>query len=102
RHRQARYCHSCPTRRSSDLSDPDLQNLDERGDLLMQYDYRQIYASTLAQWFNTPQNEIQQLLFGGFSTLPLFKTAALSVGDEAKDRKSTRLNSSHVKSSYAV
>lgn len=64
-------------------SDPDLQNLDERGDLLMQYDYRQIYASTLAQWFNTPQNEIQQLLFGGFSTLSLFNTAAVSVGDEA-------------------
>jgi uncharacterized protein (DUF1501 family) len=63
-------------------NDPDLQNLDERGDLLVQYDYREIYASTLAQWFNTPQNEIQKLLYGGFTTLPLFKMASSSVGDD--------------------
>lgn len=64
-------------------NDPDLQNLDERGDLLMQHDYRQIYASTLAQWFSTPENEIQQLLYGNFTTLPLFKMPSSSVGGEA-------------------
>ena len=65
-------------------SDPDLVNLDDRGDLLMQYDYRQIYASALAQWFSAPQNEIQSLLFGEFSTLPLFEELpSTSVADPA-------------------
>ncbi len=65
-------------------NDPDLVNLDDRGDLLMQYDYRQIYSSALAQWFSAPQNDIQSLLFGEFSTLPLFQElASTSVGDSA-------------------
>lgn len=64
-------------------TDPDLANLDERGDLLMQHDYRQVYASALAQWFSVPQNEVQQLLLGDFATLPLFKELTTSMGDTA-------------------
>lgn len=66
-------------------TDPDLVNLDERGDLLMQYDYRQVYASALAQWFSTPHNDIQSLLFGEFATLPLFQELATSVHDTASE-----------------
>ncbi len=53
--------------------DPDLENLDNRGDLLMQHDFRQIYASVLAQWFGSTDNDIQEVLMGEFSELPLFR-----------------------------
>lgn len=59
-------------------SDPDLENLDERGDILMQYDYRQVYSSVLAQWFQSPENEIEQVLFKDFIELPLFKITSVS------------------------
>lgn len=52
--------------------DPDLANLDLRGDLLMQYDYRQIYAAALLQWFGAPQTLVQQVLLREFAPLPLF------------------------------
>ncbi len=56
--------------------DPDLVNLDSRGDLTMQFDYRQVYASALAQWFLSPKNEIEQILMGEFETIKLFDTAS--------------------------
>lgn len=65
-------------------TDPDLTNVDERGDLFMQHDYRQVYASALAQWFSVPQSQVQELLLGEFATLPLFRELATSVGDAAE------------------
>ncbi len=53
--------------------DPDLANLDPRGDLLMQYDYRQVYAAVLLQWFAAPQTLAQRVLLREFSPLPLFR-----------------------------
>ncbi len=53
--------------------DPDLANLDPRGDLLMQYDYRQVYAAALLQWFGAPQAQVQSILLRDFSPLPLFQ-----------------------------
>ncbi len=58
--------------------DPDLENLDNRGDLLMQYDYRQVYSSVLAQWFQAPETQIEQILFRDFTELPLFKIAGFT------------------------
>ncbi len=52
--------------------DPDLANLDPRGDLLMQYDYRQVYAAALLQWFGAPQTQVQRILLREFAPLPLF------------------------------
>ena len=57
-------------------SDPDLAHLDERGDLLMQYDYRQLYAAALLQWFGAPQTTVQRVLLREFSPLPLFQSAS--------------------------
>ncbi|MES2765490.1 MAG: DUF1501 domain-containing protein [Bacteroidota bacterium] len=54
-------------------ANPDLANLDKQGDLLMQNDYRQVYASALTQWFGAPQTDIQKILLKQFNTLPLFK-----------------------------
>lgn len=61
-------------------ANPDLVNLDSRGDLTMQFDYRQVYASALAQWFLSPQSEIEQVLMGEFNTIKLFETIS-SVDD---------------------
>lgn len=66
--------------------DPDLVNLDNRGDLLMEYDYRDIYASVLLQWFGTGSSVAQQVLFKDFgpSAMNLFKSAPTSVNDDVR------------------
>lgn len=53
---------------------PNLTELDERGDLLMEYDYRSVYASVLLQWFGTPSTAAQDVLLRDFAptSLPLF------------------------------
>ena len=48
-------------------TNPDLVNLDPIGDLLMQHDYRDIYASVLLQWFGVSNSAAQQLLLRDFS-----------------------------------
>ncbi|MCS6966098.1 MAG: DUF1501 domain-containing protein [Candidatus Kapabacteria bacterium] len=54
--------------------DPDLTNLDPRGDLLMEYDYRQVYAAALLQWFAIPRTQAQRVLLREFAPLPLFQS----------------------------
>lgn len=65
--------------------DPNLTDLDDRGDLLMENDYRDVYASVLLQWFGVSTTTAQDVLFRDFSTkaLPLFKNP-VSVHDETK------------------
>lgn len=63
--------------------DPDLTNLDSRGNLQMQYDFRSVYASVLAQWFGIPTTEIQKILFKDFTAIPIFKQNASSVEDSS-------------------
>jgi len=63
--------------------DPDLTNLDDRGDLLMENDFHNVYSSVLLQWFATQSSTAQSVLFKDFSktALPLFKSAPVSVND---------------------
>lgn len=65
---------------------PDLTDLDPIGDLTMQYDYRDVYASVLLQWFSLPQTKAQELLFADFSkSAPqIFKGAPSDVSDEQR------------------
>lgn len=53
---------------------PNLKDLDLYGDLTMEHDYRNVYASVLLQWFATAQTKAQDVLFRDFSStaLPLF------------------------------
>jgi uncharacterized protein (DUF1501 family) len=37
----------------------------------MQHDFRSLYASVLQNWFNMPAQEIQQILMGDFSLVPI-------------------------------
>lgn len=55
--------------------------LDDRGDIAMQYDYREIYSSVLSQWFLRPQSDIDVALLRSFSTLPIFRNQTTDVVD---------------------
>lgn len=55
-------------------NDPDLENLDAIGDMLVQHDYRDVYASVLLQWFAQPRTTAAEILYHDFhsTSLPLF------------------------------
>ncbi|MFN5308357.1 MAG: DUF1501 domain-containing protein [Candidatus Kapaibacterium sp.] len=49
------------------------EDLDSRGDITMQFDYRQVYAAALLQWFGTNANTVKSILLDkDFAALPLF------------------------------
>ena len=56
---------------------PSLTELDDIGDMLMRYDYRDVYASVLLQWLGAPSTLAQTVLFNDYSAtaLPIFNTA---------------------------
>jgi uncharacterized protein (DUF1501 family) len=57
-------------------NDPNLSDLDEQRNLKMQYDFRQIYASVLGQWFGATEADIApKALPRNFAQLPIFQTA---------------------------
>lgn len=64
--------------------DPNLTELDEIGDLLMEHDYRSVYASVLLQWFGTSASTTQDVLLRDFgaTSLPLF-AGTTSVNNDA-------------------
>ena len=64
---------------------PDLLNLDNRGDLQYSVDFRQIYSTILSDWLGISTTETATLLDGTFETLPLFKPARIS--DEERARR---------------
>ncbi len=63
---------------------PDLQNLDERGDIRHTIDYRRIYASVLSDWLGVSASDTTSILGGSFETLPLFSTSSVSHEDRAR------------------
>src|SRR5207249_11374090 len=90
--------HSFPTRRSSDLN-PHVSLCYASGDL------QQVYVDCRAEWADDPADKAR--LWDLFATTPppigYDPIAFWPRGKEdPRDRKSTRLNSSHVSISYAV
>lgn len=61
-------------------TNPSLTNLDN-GNLRMQYDFRQIYASILKQWFGTNNSEYSAVLGKDFTQLPLIQ-GTTSIAEE--------------------
>jgi uncharacterized protein (DUF1501 family) len=53
--------------------DPDFDVTDNSGDLLHNFDYRQIYSELLEHWFDLPADDVTQLLGGRFTPLPLVR-----------------------------
>jgi uncharacterized protein (DUF1501 family) len=52
-------------------TNPSLTNLDN-GNLRMQYDFRQIYATILSQWFGVGATQLNSIMLRNFTALPLF------------------------------
>ena len=56
--------------------------------LTMQYDFRNVYASVLKNWFGTPQSELQKVLYTtgytGVQILPIISPSAVASADEEK------------------
>ncbi len=69
---------------------PSLTNLNG-GNLQMQTDFRQIYASILKQWFATDSTEYKAILGKDYNTLPLISTASTSVNDTQTVMNATTL-----------
>lgn len=63
---------------------PDLQNLDERGDIRHTIDFRRIYSSILSDWLGISAGDTASILGGSFETLPLFSTSSISEEDRAR------------------
>lgn len=53
--------------------DPDLQDLEGPGNVKLQYDFRQLYASILGQWFEATPEQIAPALPHDFDQLPIFR-----------------------------
>ena len=52
---------------------PNLGQLDRNGDLLHQYDYRQIYATIMEDHLDLNETKTKEILFSNYNKLPLFK-----------------------------
>lgn len=60
-------------------NDPNLSALEGRGNIAMQHDFRQVYASVLGQWFGASDTEITPgALPRRFEQLPIFKAVSSS------------------------
>ncbi|RLD21171.1 MAG: hypothetical protein DRI69_04800 [Bacteroidetes bacterium] len=57
------------------------QQIEPQEGVEMQFDYRSIYATILRDWFGTPDQEVQDLLFGDFEALPLIEGCVTSATD---------------------
>jgi uncharacterized protein (DUF1501 family) len=63
--------------------EPDLGDLDANGNLKMDFDFRQIYASVLGEWFGASDAEISAgALARSYDQLPIFR----KLGDVASNR----------------
>jgi uncharacterized protein (DUF1501 family) len=54
-------------------SNPNLTALDSSGDIIHEFDFRQIYSSILLDHFGSKKEEVQNILFRDFTKLPIFK-----------------------------
>lgn len=63
---------------------PDLINLDERGDVRFSIDFRRIYTTLLQDWLGLSEVDAASVLGGTFETLPLFSTSGVSDEDRAR------------------
>ncbi|MEO5930395.1 MAG: DUF1501 domain-containing protein [Candidatus Kapaibacterium sp.] len=62
--------------------DPDLGNLDDNGNLIMEFDFRRVYASVLGGWFGEKDDDIAAgALPGRFGQLPIFRTGRFIAPD---------------------
>jgi hypothetical protein len=60
-------------------TNPDLSDLDPNGNLLMQHDFRSVYATLLRGHFGASDAMTNEVLLGEFGSLPLFGTVGSGI-----------------------
>ncbi len=77
-------------------ADPNLGDLEGAGNIRMQHDFRQVYASTLAQWFGAAEEEIApNALPRHFDQLPIFRAVASGVNAPLVTEGALRLGANY-------
>ena len=61
-------------------TNPDLEDLDNNGDIKFQYDFRQIYATLLRDQLGMPADRMPEVLTRSFETLPLISVKNIASG----------------------
>jgi len=61
-------------------NNPNLEDLDNNGDLKYEFDFRQVYASLLQDQLGMSGDKMEEVLFGNFETLPLIEFKHASSG----------------------
>jgi uncharacterized protein (DUF1501 family) len=64
-------------------TNPDLTNLDNNGNMLIQHDYRSVYQTILQDFFGGNSTIVQDVLFGDFGTLGFIEASTSAQGDDA-------------------
>lgn len=54
-------------------SDPNLASLEGPGNIRMEHDFRQVYASVLSQWYGATDDQLTPALSKEFAQLPIFE-----------------------------
>ena len=54
--------------------DPDLQNLDENGNLPVQFDYRQVFSTIITDWFGLGQETASNVFGEEFESIPFIQS----------------------------
>ena len=53
----------------------------------MQFDFRDVYGSVFMDWFGVPEQNVQKLLYGGFTYLPILKDCRSDVTTSSRDTR---------------
>lgn len=54
--------------------------------LPIQFDFRQVYASVLEQWFESPPGTISDIMLGDFETVPIIRGSIVTQNERELDR----------------
>lgn len=65
--------------------DPDFKTVDNRGDFFHTYDFRQVYASVLSQWFEIPDAVTQTILPTATTQVPIIRPVQTDASDFNND-----------------
>lgn len=71
---------------------PDLEDLDNRGDVKMKIDFRQIYSTVLQDWMGFSAQDTQTVLGGDFTKLPLFRQLGVDRDEDHASHAGYRLD----------
>lgn len=70
-------------------------DLDEYGNMKHEYDFRQVYASLLNDWFRMEESETEAVLGGGFTSIPFIESSFATSGEEIYGPDSFRLEQNY-------